>query len=257
MSPEVQHPVGRQVAHCWSRHLQEMDWRTRSSIVVDNQGKFDGQQLHSSLSDDQHQNHNFFGHRHFQLLEHVFQDEADLGATAVEQEEPGEKREIDDAEQDAEDIVGHGVPIQANDMYRFAIKAHVAEDQAIENGDSHPHDIEYAKTDANDAEVIGEVGRVGLVPQQVMHRAANEHHGRIQPKGSIPTSTHPLHIVVSLEVSEEPSRPKLEIQQDSVFDNLIIDLEIILVVVDRQAFTAPPAATRLLLLLLITVLQKY
>lgn len=174
------------MAHGWGGHLEEMDRCTRGSIVVDNQGKFDGQQLNGGLSDDKDEDHNFFGDWDFQLLEHVFEDEANLGAAAVEQEEPGEEREVDDAEEDAEDIVGHGVAVQADDVYRFAVEAHVAKDQAIEDGDGHAHDIEYPETNADDAEVIGESGRVGFVPQQVVHSAADEHHGGVQPEGSVP-----------------------------------------------------------------------
>ena len=161
--------------------------------------------MNKGFSKDQDQDHHFFGSRHLQLFEHILQDEAYLGASSIEQEQPGQKGHIDDTKQDTKDIVGHGVPIKTNNMYRFAVETHTTKDQPIKNRNSESQDIENAKTDANNAEIICEGSRIGLVPQQVMHGTANEHHRCIQPKRSISTSMNILHIVIGLEISKEPS----------------------------------------------------
>lgn len=73
----------------WSGH--EVHGSTGLGVVVVYKTEFDGHELNEGFSNDQNQNENLFASGNLQLIEHIFEDEGNLGASSVQEEEPGEK----------------------------------------------------------------------------------------------------------------------------------------------------------------------
>lgn len=183
MRPEVQ-PL-EVAGRCSSRNGHEVLRGTGLRVVVVDQGELDGHQLDEGLGYHQNQDEDLLAGRNLQFVEDVLENEGHLGPSPVQQEQPGQEGQVEDAQNDRDDVVAHGVPEQADDLDHLTLETHAPEDQPVEGRDGHAEDVEDAQTGADDRVGVGEVCGVALVLEEVVDGAADEHHGRIDPEGAV------------------------------------------------------------------------